>query len=91
MAAIPPALHVKQHMYHQCAAVFFQSHFRPQQPLGCAEAAPHLSSPPGSSSAGSAHPSPFALPVAGVSLWLLFLGPAAGGLCSNTGSAGLAQ
>lgn len=29
--------------------------------------------------------------VAGVSLWLLLLGPAAGGLCSNTGSAGLAQ
>lgn len=30
-------------------------------------------------------------PVAGVSLWLPLLGPAAGGLCSNTGSAGLAQ
>lgn len=36
-------------------------------------------------------PPPLAQMVAGVSLWLLLLGPAAGGLCSNTGSAGRAQ
>lgn len=36
-------------------------------------------------------PPPLAQMVAGVSLWLLLLGPAAGGLCSNTGSAGQAQ